>query len=196
MFDRAVPEFLARMGPARAGWRCPRSRPAGQIGRCRGCRVSAGTSRSRARFGGWAACGGGSASWAAEAAPESSRRENFLPQVAGIVLGELLPVTRVCRRLAEHRARSASRLKPLLRVVRGSRKARRKACGGGGRRRHRLGVLVGAVSSHRMSVVRRMPALSRVSRESASYLVGEDERRRRPPSQRNSAWGASQCPVG
>jgi hypothetical protein len=81
------------------------------------------------------------------------------------------------RRLVMHRARSASRLKPSLRVVRGSRKARRKACGGGGRRRHRLGVLVGAVSSHRMSVVRRMPALSRVSRESASYLVGEDDRR-------------------
>ena len=32
-------------------------------------------------------------------------------------------------------------MKPLLWVVRGSRKARRKACGGGGRRRHRLGVL-------------------------------------------------------
>ena len=71
--------------------------------------------------------------------PRAGRK--FLPQVAGIVLGELLPVTKVCRRLAEHRARSASRLKPLLRVVRGSRKARRKACGGGGRRRHRLGVL-------------------------------------------------------
>jgi transposase len=98
------------------------------------------------------------------------------------------------RRLVMHRARSASRLKPSLRVVRGSRKARRKACGGGGRRRHRLGVLVGAVSSHRMSVVRRMPALSRVSRESASYLVGEDERRRRPPSQRNAAWGAANVP--
>src|SRR4029450_9165046 len=44
--------------------------------------------------------------------------------------------------LTEHRARSASRLKPVLWVVRGSRKARRKACGGGGRRRHRLGVLL------------------------------------------------------
>jgi hypothetical protein len=38
-------------------------------------------------------------------------------------------------------------LKPLLRVVRGSRKARRKACGGGGRRRHRLGVLLSAEKS-------------------------------------------------
>jgi hypothetical protein len=44
--------------------------------------------------------------------------------------------------LAVHRARSASRLKPLLRVVRGSRKAGRKACADGGRKRHRLAVLL------------------------------------------------------
>src|SRR6476469_10041866 len=46
-----------------------------------------------------------------------------------------------CHRLVEHRVRSASRLKPLLWVVRGSLRARRKVRGGGGRRRHRLGVL-------------------------------------------------------
>ena len=55
--------------------------------------------------------------------------------------GDPLWAGRRCRRLVEHRVRSASRLKPLLRVVRGSLRARRKACGGGGRRRHRLGVL-------------------------------------------------------
>ena len=77
-------------------------------------------------------------------APGVARRPSasiFLPLVAGILASGALQPDRRCPRLAVHRARSASRLKPLLWVVRGSRKARRKACGGGGRRRHRLGVL-------------------------------------------------------
>ena len=52
----------------------------------------------------------------------------------------LLPDGHLSHRLAVHRARSAIRSKSSLRVVRGSRKARRKACGDGGRKRHRLGV--------------------------------------------------------
>ena len=53
-----------------------------------------------------------------------------------------LRTRRRCHTVVEHRVRSASRLKPLLRAVREAFGPRRKACGEGGRRRHRLGVLV------------------------------------------------------
>ena len=58
----------------------------------------------------------------------------------------LLSDRRLSLTLALHRARSAIRSKSSLRVVRGSRKARRKACGDGGRKRHRLGVLLSSLT--------------------------------------------------